>query len=70
MCAGYNLRMIPQKLAEVFQTLRQLDFRERFNVSRTQQVVAIRQKDGGRVPVNMRWELVPSWSKPTSSMRK
>lgn len=62
MCAHYNLRMSPQKLAEIFQTVRQLDFRERFNVSPTQTVVAIRQEDGARVPVSMRWGLVPSWA--------
>src|SRR6476620_7531440 len=62
MCACYNLRMTPQKLAEIFQTVRQLDFRERFNVSPTQQVVAIRQEKRERVPVSMRWGLVPNWA--------
>jgi len=67
MCARYNLRMSPQKLAEVFETLRQLDFRERFNISPTQTVVAIRQENGARVPANLRWGLVPAWSKDPKS---
>src|SRR6188474_2870094 len=67
MCARYNLRMSPQKLTEIFQTLRQLDFRERFNVSPTQQIVASRKEDDGRVPVSMRWGLVSSWSKDPKS---
>ncbi len=67
MCARYNLRMTPQKLAEIFQTVRQLSFVERFNISPTQTVVAIRREDGERVPVQMRWGLVPGWSKDPKS---
>ena len=63
MCARYNLRMTPQKLAEVFATVRQIEFVQRFNISPTQTVVAIREEDGRRVPVHMRWGLVPSWSR-------
>jgi len=63
MCARYNLRITPQKLAEVFDTVRQLEFVRRYNISPTQTVVAIRQEEGRRAPVPMRWGLVPSWSK-------
>lgn len=63
MCARYNLRMTPQKLAQIFDTVREIEFRQRFNISPTQTVVAIRQEEGKRVPVNMRWGLVPMWSK-------
>ncbi|OAI52405.1 hypothetical protein AYO47_06210 [Planctomyces sp. SCGC AG-212-M04] len=59
--------MSPEKLAEIFATTRQLTFRERFNISPTQTVVAIRQENGERVPVNMRWGLVPSWAKDLKS---
>jgi putative SOS response-associated peptidase YedK len=67
MCARYNLRISPQKLAEIFATVREIEFVQRFNVSPTQQVVTIRQEDGKRVPSHMRWGLVPSWSKDPKS---
>ena len=67
MCARYNLRMTPAKLAQVFETVREIEFRQRFNVSPTQTVVAIRQEACQRVPSNLRWGLVPSWSKDPKS---
>ncbi|QDT57252.1 Putative SOS response-associated peptidase YedK [Caulifigura coniformis] len=67
MCARYNLRMSPAKLAQVFVTVREIEFRQRFNISPTQTVVAIRQEDGKRVPANLRWGLVPMWSKDPKS---
>ncbi len=63
MCARYNLRMTPARLAEIFHTVRQMEFRPRFNISPTQTVVVIRQDDGQRFPAPMRWGLVPVWSK-------
>jgi len=63
MCARYNLRISPQRLAEIFHTVRQLEFVHRYNISPTQTVVAIREEGGQRVPVPMRWGLVPSWGK-------
>jgi len=67
MCARYNLRISPEKLAEVFATVRGIEFRQRFNISPTQTVVAIRQKGGRRIPANIRWGLVPAWSKDPKS---
>jgi putative SOS response-associated peptidase YedK len=63
MCARYNLRISPQKLAEIFNVVRGVEYQPRFNISPTQTVVAIRQENGERVASNMRWGLVPSWSK-------
>jgi len=67
MCARYNLRTSPEKLAQVFATVREIEFRQRFNISPTQTVVAIRQEEGKRVPANLRWGLVPAWSKDPKS---
>jgi len=57
MCARFNLRISPQKLAEVFALTRQLDFTPRFNIAPTQQIVVIRHGE----PSMMRWGLLPSW---------
>ncbi|WP_197453981.1 SOS response-associated peptidase [Caulifigura coniformis] len=63
MCARYNLRISPQKLAEIFGVVRSVEYQPRFNIAPTQTVVAIREQNGERVATNMRWGLVPSWSK-------
>jgi len=67
MCARYNLRTSAEKLAQIFATVRDIDFRQRFNISPPQTVVAIRQEDGKRVPANLRWGLVLAWSKDPKS---
>src|SRR5690242_15158334 len=63
MCARYNLRVSPRKLAEIFNVVRGVEYQPRFNIAPTQDIVAIRQQDGARVASTMRWGLVPSWSK-------
>lgn len=67
MCARYNLRISPQKLAEIFNVVRGVEYQIRYNIAPTQIIVAIRQEEGQRVPVNMRWGLVPVWSKDPKS---
>ncbi len=57
MCARFNLRISPAKLAEIFALTRQIEFIPRFNIAPTQQIVVIRNGD----PSMMRWGLLPSW---------
>lgn len=63
MCGRYNLRMSPQKLAEIFDLVRQIELEPRYNIAPTQQVVAIRKDGEGRIATRMHWGLIPSWSK-------
>jgi putative SOS response-associated peptidase YedK len=63
MCARYNLRISPQKLAEIFSVVRGVEYQPRFNIAPTQTVVAIRQQKKGRIASHFRWGLVPPWSK-------
>jgi putative SOS response-associated peptidase YedK len=59
MCGRFTLRQVP------YEWVKQLAlpiFSPRYNIAPTQQVLAIRQRDGVREAVELRWGLVPSWA--------
>lgn len=63
MCARFNLQSNPSKLAEIFELLREPDWRPRYNIAPTQQVLVIRQQaDGTRIAYELRWGLIPRWA--------
>jgi putative SOS response-associated peptidase YedK len=71
MCGRYNLRMSPQKLAEVFDLVRSIEVEPQYNIAPTQPVVTIRSQPEGRVASQMQWGLIPSWAKdPKSGARQ
>jgi len=65
MCGRYTLHTEKEALAERFgfdvEALRVLP--PRYNVAPTDQVLALVERDGARVPLFMRWGLVPSFSR-------
>jgi putative SOS response-associated peptidase YedK len=65
MCGRYTLRVSPAELAEIFETLRTIEWSPRYNIAPTQTVVAVRQSEqgDGRELALLRWGLIPSWSK-------
>jgi putative SOS response-associated peptidase YedK len=65
MCGRYTLRVSPAELAEIFATLREIDWSPRYNIAPTQTVVAVRQSEqaDGRELALLRWGLIPSWAK-------
>jgi putative SOS response-associated peptidase YedK len=63
MCARYNLRMTPEKLAEVFALLRTAYYQPRLNIKISHRVPVIRASDEGRQASIMRWGLFPAWFK-------
>jgi putative SOS response-associated peptidase YedK len=65
MCGRFTLRTSPQKVADQFDLADVPAFSPRFNVAPTQQVLAVRLKDGARCPAFLRWGLIPSWAKDT-----
>jgi putative SOS response-associated peptidase YedK len=64
MCGRYTLRVSPAELAEIFETLRTIEWSPRYNIAPTQTVVAVRQSENdGRELALLRWGLIPSWAK-------
>src|SRR6478672_4804217 len=62
MCGRYTLRVTPAELAEIFETLREIDWQPRYNIAPTQQVLAVRQQEDREFAL-LRWGLIPSWAK-------
>ena len=67
MCGRFTLRTSPRDLVEIFQLLREPEIAPRYNIAPTQLVLAVRQIDKFREASEMRWGLVPSWSKDPKS---
>jgi putative SOS response-associated peptidase YedK len=66
MCGRYNLRSKMTVLAKQFQL--ELgpafaDVRPRYNIAPSQDLLAVRQANGKRELVALRWGLIPSWAK-------
>jgi putative SOS response-associated peptidase YedK len=62
MCGRFTLRVSAQEVAQVFQVDGVPEFTPRFNVAPTQQVLAIRLRDGHRQASFHQWGLIPSWA--------
>jgi putative SOS response-associated peptidase YedK len=72
MCGRYTLRSDLKRLARLFQVeeVRLPLFDPRYNVAPSQDVLAVREIDGRRELVELKWGLVPRWSKdPTIGYR-
>lgn len=70
MCGRYRLSRRKQIIAEHFETADwQDDWSPRYNIAPTQQVPVIRQhpKEPVRQLSKMKWGLIPTWAKDTSS---
>jgi putative SOS response-associated peptidase YedK len=67
MCGRFTLRTSPRDLVEIFQLLREPEIAPRYNIAPTQLVLAVRQVNKFREASEMRWGLVPSWSKDPKS---
>jgi putative SOS response-associated peptidase YedK len=64
MCGRYTLRVSPAELAEIFETLRTIEWSSRYNVAPTQMVAAVRpgREGNGRELSLLKWGLIPSWA--------
>ena len=63
MCGRYTLAVSPEKLSDRFAVEPPFDLKPRYNIAPTQAVVAVRQIDGHRELVSLRWGLIPAWAK-------
>ena len=71
MCGRFTQRMTPAELQEFFDLFRVDDFTPRYNIAPTQTVPLIRiDTDGHRVANNLRWGLLPIWTKSKSEGSK
>lgn len=68
MCGRFTLALPPELLAEIIGEIEQPHIQPRYNIAPTQQVAVIRQEAGGRRHLDyLRWGLIPSWAKESSS---
>jgi putative SOS response-associated peptidase YedK len=62
MCGRFTLTRPNTEIAEEFGLPEVPGWRPRYNVAPTQQVLAVRKMEAGRVAALLRWGLVPPWS--------
>ncbi len=72
MCGRFSLKVSDaRKLAERFRAaldarLATVEIRPRFNIAPSQSILAVRMENGERVLTQLKWGLIPSWSKEPS----
>src|SRR5580704_16104420 len=66
MCGRFTLRTPAADLVEIFDVIRNFELTPRYNIAPTQDVLAIRETEGRREMVEMRWGLLLSSSEAKS----
>ncbi len=68
MCGRYSITTAPEALRRLFRLSGPLpNVPPRYNLAPTQDAPVVRQREGERELVMLRWGLVPSWSKGPGS---
>ncbi len=68
MCGRYSITTAPEALRRLFRLPGALpNLPPRYNLAPTQDAPVVRQREGERELVMLRWGLVPSWSKGPGS---
>lgn len=67
MCGRLTVRPNPHHVAGRFKYMNNPNFAPRYNVAPTQDIQVVREGEHGRELVNMRWGLVPRWSKDSKA---
>lgn len=62
MCGRFTMTVPSNQLRECFPLFELPDSHVRYNIAPTQDVLAVRHKDGAARGILMRWGLVPSWA--------
>lgn len=65
MCGRFTLTTSPQQVASLFADLDVdiPDFRPRYNIAPTQEILAVRQEESRYQAAPLRWGLIPFWAK-------
>lgn len=66
MCGRFTLRTPKERIKREFHLREEPSVKARFNIAPTQSILAVRQDEGGREAVLMKWGLIPSWAKDDS----
>src|SRR5215211_4939508 len=66
MCGRFTLRAPAERVKREFQLREVASTEARFNISPTQNVLAVREKMDEREAVHLKWGLIPSWAKDAS----
>jgi putative SOS response-associated peptidase YedK len=66
MCGRYVQRADPKRLAKEFSVAEAPAVGPRYNIAPTQEILAVREAEGGREMTLFKWGLVPSWAKDAS----
>jgi putative SOS response-associated peptidase YedK len=67
MCGRFFIDLSPSDILERFKIPGQESFFQNYNITPSQQIAAIRAGETGRELVNLKWGLLPSWSKTDKS---
>jgi len=67
MCGRFNFDISPELLTEIFGISVLEDISPHYNIAPSQRVLIIRRNGTGNLSEFLRWGLIPSWSKDTSS---
>lgn len=70
MCGRFTLNSSSEALAADFELSEVPTFAPRFNIAPSQEILAVREDDAGvRVCVELRWGLIPAWTKDPKKSR-
>ena len=67
MCGRYAITLPPEAMRRVFGYAEQPNFPPRYNIAPTQPVPVVREHDGARQFILMRWGFIPGWVKDPKS---
>jgi putative SOS response-associated peptidase YedK len=63
MCGRYAFLLPPEAMAALFKVLNQVDYPPRYNITPTQPITVILERQGRRTAELFRWGFVPHWVK-------
>src|SRR6056297_846186 len=66
MCGRFQLDISEERLIEAFGVSTISDFQRRWNIAPTEEAIVVREHDGRREAVKLRWGLVPFWAENES----
>jgi putative SOS response-associated peptidase YedK len=67
MCGRFTLRTPTADLTEIFELIRSFELTPRYNIAPTQPVAAVREVNGHRELVELRWGLLPVWTEASTA---
>lgn len=65
MCGRYGLNHPHPVLTDWYRASSMPEFKPRYNIAPTMDIIAVRETESGRIGSTMRWGLIPYWAKDT-----